>query len=103
MKNKIQFKFFQTSLFIILLFVVGILSSMITQSIVEQKYENKLYTQSQYDGMWERGCDLGCIQYNIMVTNSTWNSTTIDSEAYYDCSDFCLNDILYSDIGVLRE
>lgn len=41
-----------------------------------------------------RGCDIGCIDYNLKQNNYTWQTTEeeyniLDSENYLKCSDFC--------------
>ena len=39
-----------------------------------------------------KGCDVGCIQYDLQVHNTTWNNTAytvLTSNAYKQCSHFC--------------
>jgi len=79
---------------ILFIFIIVIFSF----SILHYKNNIKcdVFNENDYYLGLVRGCDLGCIDYDLRLHNITWNITQeeyniLNSNGYRKCSEYCLN------------
>ena len=81
-----------------------VLGIIIFQNIIFNNYNDKLEEQRKnisldnekyYNLGLVRGCDIGCIQYDLSINNFVWETSNeeydiFNSDIYNECSKFCV-------------